>query len=177
MPRTPAHARARTRTHARAHAALRGTAWHCVALRRSEQGICVLKFRARGCRAVCCRPGWSEILRGRAWAIAREGAEGGQVPEGIWVMWVSIAPIRRSIRYRLVVRRWRSRRPPHCFTHNLSQRMCLWMCVCDVCARVCVCARACACGVGLAPLAVVGGALSHLSDSVCVTRCRHVGCT
>ena len=146
-PRTPAHARARPRTPA--HVRARPRTPHYAALPRfphaqipSRSDSLSLRFRARGCAAeVCRRPGWSEILRGRAWAIAREGAEGGQVPEGIWVMWVSIAPIRRSIRYRLVVRRWRSRRPPHCFTHNLSQRMCLWMCVCDVCARVCVCAR------------------------------------
>ena len=76
----------------------------------------------------------------------------------------SLSPIRRSIR-RLVVRleEQSSRRPPHCFTHNLSQRMCLWMCVCDVCARVCVRARRRAHVVSVSRLSRSSAVRSHTS--------------
>ena len=79
-PRTPAHVRARPRTSA--HAALRGTAQ---VPSRSDSLTLQIPSRSdsvQGGAEVCHRPGWSEILRGRAWASARGRR---QVPEGMGV--------------------------------------------------------------------------------------------
>ena len=82
-PRTPAHARARPRTSA--HVRARRTTRHCpgsLTLRFPHTQIPSRSDSVQGGAEVCHRPGWSEILRGRAWASARGRR---QVPEGMGV--------------------------------------------------------------------------------------------
>ena len=72
-PRTSAHVRARRTTR------------HCpgsLTLRFPHTQIPSRSDSVQGGAEVCHRPGWSEILRGRAWASARGRR---QVPEGMGV--------------------------------------------------------------------------------------------
>ena len=82
-PRTAAHGRARPRTSA--HVRARRTTRHCpgsLTLRFPHTQIPSRSDSVQGGAEVCHRPGWSEILRGRAWASARGRR---QVPEGMGV--------------------------------------------------------------------------------------------